>query len=388
MSLQKTLQAVNILGILCQIAPTAWHIKRRNYMALSLFFTLFVGQLMMLINASVWGGDDFETVWDGWGYCQLAVRVLSALDTIIMCCSIATIRALCLILRDGGGPVRSWKTVTAELLICWGFPILFMALTVLLDVGPYALVKYQGCIALFGESWVMFIIYQLRRPLLGIIAFIYATLCIYRVYKKRKDFRDILATSNTGLNTSRFTRLLLHAIGVIMIVLPVNLTVFVIDLTQMIWQPYSLYDYRHTSLWDDEIYRIDSDRISWWLWIYLPISLLTFIFFGTGKDALVMYTSVIRKLTFQKEEIPGVAELRSRNRYAPPDERLFREKPRRRNRFSWFSKSSDKTLPFDNMGEPVTVSVTSFKALDSLDSPTTPVNTDIMSNVLEVEKKV
>lgn len=168
MSLQKTLQAVNILGILCQIAPTAWHIKRRNYMALSLFFTLFVGQLMMLINASVWGGDDFETVWDGWGYCQLAVRVLSALDTIIMCCSIATIRALCLILRDGGGPVRSWKTVTAELLICWGFPILFMALTVLLDVGPYALVKYQGCIALFGESWVMFIIYQLRRPLLGI----------------------------------------------------------------------------------------------------------------------------------------------------------------------------------------------------------------------------
>lgn len=388
MGLQQTLQAINILGILCLFAPAAWHFKRRNYIALSLFATLFVGQLMMLINASVWGGDDFETAWEGRGYCEFAVRILTALDTIIMCCSIATIRSLCLILRDGGGPVRSWKTVTVELLICWTIPVLFMALTVILDVGPYALVKYQGCLALFGESWVTFIIYHLRRPVLGVVALVYATLCIYRVYKKRKDFKDILATSNTGLNTSRFTRLLLHAVGVVMIVFPVNLATFIVDVSAMVWESYSWHEYRNTFLWTDPIYRIHSKTLPWWLWIYLPISLLTFIFFGTGKDALMMYTSVIKKLTFQKEEIPRVSENRARNRYAPPDDSLFMEKPRRKKRFSWFSKSSDRTLPVHNAHDPVTVSVTSLNAFDGLDSPTTPVNTDIMSNIFEVEKKV
>ncbi|KAG5363562.1 Pheromone a factor receptor [Yarrowia sp. B02] len=386
MGLQQTVQAVNILGILCLFAPTAWHIKRRNYIALSLFFALFLGQLMMLINVSVWGGDDFETVWDGWGYCQLAVRILTVLDTIIMCCSIATIRALCLILRDGGGPVRSWKTVTVEMLTCWTYPVIFVVLTVLLDLGPYALVKYQGCIPLFGESWVTFVVYHLRRPLLGAIALLYAALCIYRVYKKRKDFKDILATSNTGLNTSRFTRLLLHAFGVILIVFPVNMVIFVMDVSAMIWEAYSWKVYRNTYLWDSPIYRIPSETLPWWIWIYFPISLLTFMFFGTGKDALEMYTSLIRKLTFQKEEIPRVSEIRGRNRYAPPDDRVFREKRRSRKRFSWFSKSSDKTLPTSD--EPVTVSITSLKAFDALDSPTTPVNTDIMSNIFEVEKKV
>lgn len=387
MGLQQLLQAVNIVGILCLVAPTAWHIKRRNYIALSLFATLFVGQLMMLINASIWGGDDFETAWDGRGYCEFSVRIITALDTIIMCCCIATIRSLCLILRDGGGPVRSWKTVTVELLICWAFPAIFMALTVLLDLGPYALMKYQGCVPLFGESWVTFVVYHLRRPLLGIVALIYATVCIYRVYKKRKDFKDILATSNTGLNTSRFKRLFFHAVGVILIVFPVILATFIVDVSIMVWEGYSWYDYRDTILWKAPIYHV-SGNLPWWLWIYMPISLLTFIFFGTGKDAVGMYVSVIKKVTFQKEEVPRVSEIRARNRYAPPDDRLFQEKPRRKKRFSWFSKSSDTTLPVHNAHEPVTVSVTSLSGFDGLDSPTTPVNTDIMFNLFEVEKKV
>lgn len=386
MGLQQTLQAVNILGILCLIAPTAWYIQRRNWIALSLFFALFLGQLMMLINATIWGGDNFETAWDGWGYCQFTVRILTALDTIIMSCCIATIRSLCLILRDGGGPVRSWKTVTVELLICWTVPVLFMALTVLLEVGPYALAKYQGCISLFGESWLTFVIYHLRRPLLGVIAFIYAAVCIYRVYRKRKDFKDILATSNTGLNTSRFARLLMHSIGVVLIVFPVNLVTFVVDVSQMLWLPYSWKDYRSTFLWDSEIYRIPSESLPWWLWIYFPISLLTFIFFGTGKDALMMYTGFIKKLTFQKEDIPRVSQTRGRNTYAPPDDRLLREKPSRTSRFSWFSRKTENSV--ETSDEPVTVSVTSLKAFDALESPTTPVNVEMMSNIFEVEKKV
>ncbi|KAG5362136.1 Pheromone a factor receptor [Yarrowia sp. C11] len=387
MSLQQLLQAVNILGMLCLIAPTAWHIKRRNYMALSLFFALFLGQLLMLVNASVWGGDNFMTVGDGWGYCQVAVRILTALDTILLCCSIATIRALCLILRDGGGPIRSWKTVAVELAICWGYPVAFMLLTIIIDVGPYALIKYQGCMALFGESWVTFVIYHLRRPLLGIIAVFYGGLCIYRVYKKRKDFKDILATSNTGLNTSRFTRLLLHAIGVILIIFPVNMVIFALDVKGLHWLPYSLKSYRETFLWYIDVQRIPTDRVVWWTWIYFPISLATFLFFGTGQDALQMYSSVIKRLTFQKEAIPGIDELRSRNSYTPPDDSLL-EKAGRKKRFSWFSKSSTKSINSKNMDEPVTISVTNLRDYDDLDSPTTPVNCDMMSNIYEVEKKV
>lgn len=390
MGIQQLLQTVNILGILLLIVPTIWHIKCRNYVALSLFFTLYVGQLIMLINATIWGGSDWKSAWDGWGYCQFAVRFLSALEMCVMCCCIATIRSLAKILRKQGGPIRTWRTLAVEMFICWGLPICFMFLSVLVDVGPYALLQYQGCYLIIGDSWLTFVIYHLRRLILGIAALGYGCLCAYRVIKRRQDFNDILATSNTGLNSARFTRLLLHAFGVILILFPANIISFSVDVARMKFLPYSLKEYRSTLYWNSPISHFDK-TVSWWIWIFLPVSFLTFIFFGTGKDALDMYATAIRKLTFQKEEIPRIPTVRrtARNKYAPEEECLPSVPKKTRRRFSWFSRHSSKSNRSAN--DTVMFSLTNDKSygnLEAVESPTSTFDNDMMGNIYEVDKKV
>ena len=119
-------------------------------------------------------------------------------------------------------------------------------------------------------------------------------LLIYRVRKYRKQFSDILASSGSHLNKSRFMRLFLMSVTLIVFFLPVQFYVFYRN-SSFPQQPYSWTAIHGPSWW--QIIEIPTDgSVVFDRWIRIALGFTIFIFFGLGKDATDMYRGWLLKL--------------------------------------------------------------------------------------------
>jgi len=112
-------------------------------------------------------------------------------------------------------------------------------------------------------------------------------LVLVRVHRYRQQFGDILRSSNSGLTTSRFIRLFVLSLVLLVINLPLTFYVFYRNLDQ----PWTAYDWDsvHGNGWN-YIIRIPSyDIVQFDRWVSVGAGYILFFVFGMGGDALKMY---------------------------------------------------------------------------------------------------
>jgi hypothetical protein len=121
---------------------------------------------------------------------------------------------------------------------------------------------------------------------------------IYRLHKRRRRFNALLS-GNSNLTRSRFVRLFILSIMLLVIFMPITFYVFAKNL-DLEWLPYSwdAVHYGNDWLWIRKIPTngfVNFDR-----WVPVGTGILVFLIFGLGKDAMVLYRSWLNKIGIGK----------------------------------------------------------------------------------------
>ena len=315
------------------LIPLNWHWRNKNIPAIALILWLVPYNLCTWINSFIWPTDiSLFTGWEGGIYCDIQVKLLVAGYTGLMVSILAIARNLAKILSDDN-PVVQTKAVQRrenikDLVICLGIPIYMMAIHYVVQPRRYYLYTISGCVAVVDKSWPSIVIIFIWPPITALIASSYAGLSghhlshrtetqlthrtamvIYRLHKYRTRFTGILSNS-TYSTKSRFMRLLILAVILLIIFLPLTIYMFINNAKQ----DHLPYDWAvvHGNgwLWVKKIptgTQINFDRCP-----PVGVGFLVFLLFGIGKDAMVLYRDWLRNI--------GIGEFL-------PDWVMGREKP-------------------------------------------------------------
>lgn len=286
-----------IISFCLLIPPFLWHIRSRNLPATILIFWLMYVDLTGFISTMIWSGDNFDEAWDGQVYCDI-VGKLDAGSSVGKCCAIACVImnlyfVLCAkhptLLEQG-----SWKKFAMDMAICLINPIFVMAVHYIVTGSRYAIVKYQGCSTIYSATYASLLLVSIWTVLWSIVALIFAVLTLITFFRKRKDVKDILLCTNSGLNIKRFARLLIFSFLIVFAMIPLSLYYFVSQ-AEVLKNPFH-WDQVHNEEWN-VIYFYDFGFFTFYdRLVNCILSVLAFIIFGLGSDALDMYKSMFHKV--------------------------------------------------------------------------------------------
>ncbi|KAK9456357.1 pheromone A receptor-domain-containing protein [Dipodascopsis uninucleata] len=287
-----------IISILCCITPLVWHAKRRNIAATCLILWVLICDIFMFINSIPWGGEDIDSYWDGNIYCDIASRVTYS-GGIGMVASVAAIsRNLAKIMdRNSSMPVSRTDRVKQNFIdfaICLGPSLFALSFQYIVQISRYQILRFTGCNSVTDVSPPGIIIALMWPLLMSIIASIYCALTIYRYIKRRREFKQVLTSGQSSMTVSRFARLLFFCLIVILVSLPLSCYVFILNVKTG-YQSYSWSRVHAPGNWNTiSIVYLDEPLPN--TWFYVLVSVLLFVAFGLGTDALMMYRGWLIKL--------------------------------------------------------------------------------------------
>lgn len=299
MGYSQSIIALSVIAFVVLLPPLAWHSYTRNTPAIILIVWLLLMNLKAIVDAGIWGGADYQQKWFGYGWCDVMTKLQIGANVGVSCAVANIAFNLHRILKANKEipDNRSWKKIRVDLAISLVSPIVIMSLIYLVQVFRFGIFRYNGCQSMLSPTWVTTVLYTVWMLVWSLIGFIYASLLLFVFYKKRKDVRDILHCTNSGLNISRFSRLLIFCMVIILIMFPFSMYSFVSDLKNVspMYRHYSFKETHNSALWN-VILHFDPGQPLYSVWLYIVMSYLVFLIFGLGSDALNMYANFLRTI--------------------------------------------------------------------------------------------
>lgn len=149
---------LSFLALFVDVPCIAWHIKNRNFSAISLVFWIMLGNLFNFVNAIVWANDDVDHWFQGQVYCDVEVKLdLGATIGItgaLLCLMRSLARAL-----DTDKPAilqnkpHGQRKLIVEGILCFGLPVYLMAIHYVVQPNRYYIFGIAGCTVSFDRSW-------------------------------------------------------------------------------------------------------------------------------------------------------------------------------------------------------------------------------------------
>ncbi|PWW70796.1 fungal pheromone STE3G-protein-coupled receptor, partial [Tuber magnatum] len=281
------------LSTLVALIPLAWHIRNGNTAAICLIVWITLFNFLSFSNAIIWGGSGFDiyTAWDGKIFCDIEIKIFIASGAGMVGSVAAIARNLARVMSHKVSVIKTKRArrreLAQDLLLCLGLPIWMMTMHYFVQPSRYLLLATTGCAPTIGDSWPSIPLILVWPPIISLVSAYYAGLVLARVHRYRQQFADILRSSNSGLTTSRFVRLFVLSLVLVVVNLPLTFYVFYRNLNRP-WIIYN-WDLVHGNDWS-YILRIPSyDVVQFDRWISVGAGYILFFVFGMGSDALKMY---------------------------------------------------------------------------------------------------
>lgn len=291
--------AFSSIALALLIPPFIWHCKNRNIPATTLIFWLMFSNLTGIVGASIWSGDDFYEKYNGRGYCDVVIKLDSASGPGKLCASAAISLHLFLILK-GASPFlidsKSKRKVLLDCMICFFTPVLIMSTNYIVQAQRIGIAQYYGCRGIYARSWLTNVLMSMWQLIWTAIAMIFALLTIVYYIKKRRDARDLLKCTNSGLNIKKFARLLTFSLIILLTSCPLAIFYFVLNEANF-RGPFS-WSETHYEFWSETVFFQLDPKTFYDRWIALALSIAAFVLFGLGTDAVNMYRSILIMLKF------------------------------------------------------------------------------------------
>lgn len=250
--------------------------------------------LTSLIGAAIWSEEDFMSRWNGKGWCDIVVKLQVGANVGMPCAVTNIVYNLHTVLRANTvlPELNSWRKICCDLAISLTTPVLIMALSYIVQIARFGIVRFNGCQNVLSPTWVTTVIYTMWGLIWSIVGMVYALLVLYVFHRKRKDIRDILNCTNSRLNLARFSRLLILCFLTILVMFPLSLFGVVEDVKSFKGK-YS-WNETHSRVTWNTIPKYDEGKSIFSVWLYILMSYMVFVIFGLGSDALQMYVNFLR----------------------------------------------------------------------------------------------
>ncbi|KAJ5451164.1 Fungal pheromone STE3 GPCR [Penicillium cf. griseofulvum] len=292
------LPILSSFSIVLAIPPLILHGKNRNFPATSLIFWSILLNLFNITNSLIWPTDDVESWWDGAGLCDIEVKFMTAGYVAIPGSLACIFRSLAIVLDTDRATLvpskrQRWRNQFVEILFCVVVPVIAMVTHIIWQKSRYLLFAISGCVNNFDESWVSLVFAWIWPPIICLIAAYHCCLVLIRVHKYRSDFANIIRASSSNLSKSRFLRLFFLALSMLICILPLQGYVVYNDIVLSLpWHPYSWRNIHRGEEWHTIVkYPIDG-TVFFDRWTPVASGFMIFIFFGFGRDATRMYSTV------------------------------------------------------------------------------------------------
>ncbi|KAJ7195170.1 GPCR fungal pheromone mating factor, partial [Mycena pura] len=283
---------------------------------LSIIAWLFVSCLSAGVNAIIWAGNtDVIAVW-----CDIVTKLKIGANTALPSCCLCLGLQLYAIAGSLKTPKRGGGGVAMDLSLCWGLPILTMALHYIVQGHRFDVIEDFGCRPTIYISLLSLLLVDLPAVVVSLLALIYCGLALFYFSRRRLIFTSIFknTASDSALSTSRYLRLM----SMTMVLGTWNATmtsigVFVTYSDGL--RPWTSWSDVHSNFSRIQFYSLDqlSNGLlvyTYLLWAAVPISsLLFFAFFSFGEDSKKEYGHLfrwIRRCVLQQD---GAS--RSRSKY-------------------------------------------------------------------------
>lgn len=304
--------AFSFMTFLLMIPTFIWHCVSRNIPAIFLIFWLAYSNLTSFINILIWGRGDSDNVWDGKGYCDVVVKLKEGGSPGKIAAAAALAMNLYFILRAKPLPLlqhNSRRKATIELSMCIITPIFVMCVSYAVQQLRYEIAHYVGCRPSLRYNVASIFLYTIWPFLWAIVAIVFTLLALAKFLQQRKELSNILLCTDSGLNMRRFARLLLFVSVVIVALAPITIYQFAANVHTVVTGHHA-----HTADLRDKIYFADMSLSEMYgQYVDIGLSVLAFIVFGTGSEAVAMYTR------FAKRLVPGIMWHRLKRDSAPTE---------------------------------------------------------------------
>ncbi|KDN45777.1 hypothetical protein RSAG8_04610, partial [Rhizoctonia solani AG-8 WAC10335] len=292
------------LAIVCVLLPVSWHWKAKNTGTLLYIGWTVVANLNIMINTIVWR-DSFVDYAPAW--CSISTKIIVGqsigLTAASMCINrklynIASLQSVTIT------PESKRRNMIVDLSIGILFPIIVMVLHYIVQPTRYIIFENIGCWPNSSSTLVTIPLTFMWPLLICCTSFIYCVLSIRGFLKARQQFNQVLHNSGSGINLSRYFRLLALASEEILFAVPLAVYILKENLTRSDIPPWVSLDYLHRDynetyvtpwevlIQDQKIFTLIMISI----WVLPAGGFLFFIWFGLGGEAFATYKSIFYKI--------------------------------------------------------------------------------------------
>lgn len=295
------LAAFSCIALFMLIPPLVYHAKNKNIPACSLIFWLCFRNLVSFINALIWSSNDFYNATDGKGYCDLVVRIdsgSSAGELSAITCLIFNLYMIMSTKSHTFFDNSSKRKITINIMMCWTLPIIVMGTSFAVQATRYVIFRYLGCSAVYDNTyWYIFLV-AIWSPICSVIALVFAILTTAVFFKKRRDIKDIVRCTNSGLNNRRFARLLIFSLLIVFVMTPLVFYNFITNVDNLRKNDAN-WKIQKSPYWSTIVaYETSTVELATTI-INICLSGCTFLLFGLGSDALSLYLDIFVALGFK-----------------------------------------------------------------------------------------
>ncbi|KAJ7649292.1 Rcb2.42 [Mycena rosella] len=310
------------IAALLVLVPLPWHWRARNVPTLSIIAWLFLSNIMLGVNSIIWA-DNIRIVARVW--CDVATKFqVGATMALPACC-------LCLCIHlERIASVRQVRTTVEQkhrrmlfdLSMCWGLPIISMALHYVVQGHRFDIVEDFGCRPATYVSVAAICLVWVPQLIVVVLTLVFAGAALYHFFRRRLTFARHLQDSNSALTTSRYFRLM--AMAIVQMVWATFITVINMWLTcRDGLRPWISWADVHSNFGRIAAFPRVFIPAEQWAWTYfifwtLPLTAVMFFsFFAFGQDAVKEYRAcfgAVRRIVHLPEKANPV---QSFNSFAP-----------------------------------------------------------------------
>nr|AVI69659.1 pheromone receptor [Cyclocybe aegerita] len=276
------------------LVPLPWHWRARNVPTLSIIAWLFFSNVIYGVNVIIWAGN-VKIVVPVW--CDITTKLqIGATMALPACClclcmhleRIASVRQVGMSVKD------KRRRMIFDGLMCWGIPIIYMALHYIVQGHRYDIVEDLGCRPSIYNSVQSILIVWLPPLILVTLTLVYSGLALFHFLQRRITFARHLQSSNSALTTSRYFRLMAMATvqmfwGALLISINMWFTCRAGLRPWISWEDVH-YNFSRVGLFPQMLIPKEVLRWTYFSWWSIPASsVLFFMFFAFGQDAVKEY---------------------------------------------------------------------------------------------------
>ncbi|ODV83075.1 hypothetical protein CANARDRAFT_187175, partial [[Candida] arabinofermentans NRRL YB-2248] len=287
-----TFITLHSICLILNIPTIIFHLHSKNIPAISLIIYLELMMIKGLVDSCVWGSDNYQIVWDGKIWCDIMIRI--QMGSGIGCLtSIFCISLNLLIILLSNKITEFWfdhlklKTIF-EISCVLIFPLIIMGVIYFAQDVRYSIFKFSGCRFVMSNDNVSILVFYFWILWWCLLSIITSFITLFIFFKKRKLAKNILQCTNSGLSISKFSKLLIFCFLVEFGLLPISLLMILNAAPQLsgLFYDDSIYP---KFFWNNILRYPHNSSQDLDTWVYIAVSLISFLLFGLGDDALKLY---------------------------------------------------------------------------------------------------